>query len=214
MAVIDLDAIRIISLEERTDRREQSTSEFQKAVDAGIFPDIKPEFVNRLKPAGSLWPASFSGHRGYYQATCEHIRILEELFQNKKDLALILEDDFVFTKSFFDHFETFWQEIQTDAPDWLALFLGGTDQNGRSPIKGTTQVALNKGSTRSHAYIVNRAGMWRLYDHLFCDRRVVDWSYVNMMSSDACCYSPSKEWYVETRESWSNNRQCIAKYGS
>ena len=211
MAVIELDAIRVVNLASRTDRREETKAEIAKAVEAGIFPDIEPQFSNKLPSKNALWPASFAGHSGYYQTGCEHQRIMEDLFREQKDLSLILEDDAMFTEAFFMGFEEFWQDVQKAAPDWVSLFIGGSDINGRTPIKGSSKVALNNGSRRCHAYIVNRAGLWRLYDHLFCNRRVIDWSYCDLMAADKCCYSPSSQWFVTTRPSWSDNRQCNAR---
>lgn len=204
MAVIDLDAIHVINLKHRVDRKEQISEEIQKAVDAGIFPDIKPKFVNRLAPKGALIPLSY-GRVQYYQTGCEHQRIMEELFHSKCDLSLILEDDAEWTPEFFSSFGNFWGDVQEHAPDWLALFLGGKDRGGRTPVEGSDFVSLNHGSIQCHAYIVNRAGLIRLYDHLFVDKAIIDWAYVNMMREDKCCYSPTGEWFANPRKSWSDN---------
>lgn len=204
MAVIELDAIRVINLKHRTDRKEQISEEIQKAVDAGIFPDIEPEFVNRLSPDGGLVPPSF-GKQSYYQTGCEHQRIMEELFQGKKNLSLILEDDAIWTDDFFNYFGDFWDEVQKFAPDWLALFLGGYDIVGRSNIPRSKHVTINNGSVNCHAYILNRAGLYRLYDHLFVDRQIIDWAYKSLMEHDKCCYSPKGNWFANQRASWSDN---------
>ena len=207
IAIIDIDAIHVVNLKHRTDRREEVEREIQKAVDAGIFPDIKPVFVNRL-PKGGLIPLSF-GSVSFYQTGCEHQRIMEQLFQEKRNLSLILEDDAEWTPSFFAGIADFWSDVQKHAPDWLALFLGGSDVNGRTPVEGSSLVALNNGSTQCHAYIVNRAGLLRLYDHLYVDKGIIDWAYVNMMRVDQCCYSPSSEWFANPRKSWSDNAKQI-----
>ena len=208
MAIIELDAIHVVNLKHRVDRRREAQIEIQKAVDAGIFPDIDPYFVNRLPRAGGLIPASYGGI-SYYQTGCEHQRIMEQLVHEKHDLSLILEDDAVWTDSFFERFENFWSDVQTHSPDWLALFLGGADVGGRVPVSGSNFVSLNHGSHQCHAYIVNRAGLYRLYDHIFVDRGIIDWAYVNMMQSDKCCYSPTGEWFANTRHSLSDNTQCM-----
>jgi len=204
MAVIDLDAIHIVNLKHREDRREEMRVEIKKAVDAGIFPDIEPVFVNRLPREGGLIPASF-GKVAYYQTGCEHQRIMEQLFHEKRNLSLILEDDATWTEAFFERFADFWSDVQKHAPDWLALFLGGKDVGGRTLVSGSDFVSLNHGSIQCHAYIVNRAGLYRLYDHLFVDRKIIDWSYNSLMSSDKCCYSPTGEWFANPRQSWSDN---------
>ena len=204
MAVIELDAIHVVNLKQRTDRREQISEEIKKAVVAGIFPDIEPKFVNRLSPKNGLIPPSFRGSL-YYQSGCEHQRIMEDLFQNKCDLSLILEDDAQWNPSFFSNFANFWADIQLFAPDWLALFLGGSDMNGRTAVEGSDYVSVNNGSLQCHAYIVNRAGLYRLYDHLFVYRQIIDWAYKDMMAEDKCCYSPTGEWFANQRASWSDN---------
>ena len=204
MPVIDLDAIHVVNLKHREDRREETRTEIQKAVDAGIFPDIEPVFVNRLPREGGLVPASF-GKVAYYQTGCEHQRIMEQLFHEKRDLSLILEDDATWTPAFFERFADFWSDVQKHTPDWLALFLGGTDIGGRTPTTNSDFVSLNHGSTQCHAYIVNRAGLYRLYDHVFVDRGIIDWAYVNMMQTDKCCYSPTGEWFAIPRRSLSDN---------
>ncbi len=208
MPVIDLDAIHVVNLKHREDRRKQISEEIKKAVDAGIFPDIKPTFVNRLPREGGLIPASF-GKLSYYQTGCEHQRIMEQLFREKRNLSLILEDDAVFSSAFFEKFQSFWSDVQNKAPDWLALFLGGTDVNGRTPVKGSKLVSHNHGSVQCHSYIVNRAGLYRLYDHLFVDRKIIDWAYADMMKNDGCCYSPTGEWFANPRQSWSDNTNML-----
>lgn len=211
MAVIELDAIHVLNLKQRADRREQISEEIRKAVDAGIFPDIEPKFVNRLPSKGGLIPSSF-GTVSFYQTGCEHQRIMEDLFQSKFDLSLILEDDAEWTPSFFSHFANFWSDVQLHAPDWLALFLGGTDVNGRTRVDGSDFVSINNGSVQCHAYIVNRAGLFRLYDHLHVDTQIIDWAYKNMMEVDKCCYSPAGEWFAKPRRSWSDNAKRMQQY--
>ena len=209
--MIPLDAIRIISLPHRTDRREALTADLRRAVTAGIIPDLPLEFVNRYPQHRTLVPASWPHWASYWAASREHEEVLGELWASGHNLALILEDDALLLPEFFEGAIAFYEEVVRDWPDWLALFLGGHDVH--KPEFRSGRVFLNRGSRQCHAYIVNPHGMWRLRDHLWCSPlQIVDWAYVALMKEDACAYRPAR-WMVSTREGWSDNRGEPARRG-
>jgi hypothetical protein len=209
--MIPIDAIRIINLPHRADRRTAIASDLRRAFDAGVFPELPLEFVNRYPQHKTLVPCSWPHAASHWAAKREHEEVLNELWSSGSNLALILEDDALFLPSFYSDIVPFYLDVASNFPDWLALFLGGHNEYGFEPR--SPRVFLNRGSRQSHAYIVNPSGMYRLLDHLWCQPfQFVDWSYADLMRNDACIYRPAN-WLVTTRAGWSDNRREMAKEG-
>ncbi len=109
--MIPLDAICIISLPHRTDRRQAVAGDLERAMHAGIIPRLPLVFVNHYPPGRTLVPASWPHMPGYWAVTQEHQRVMQELWGRGSNLALILEDDALFLPEFFEHALPFYQEI-------------------------------------------------------------------------------------------------------
>lgn len=211
MTMIPLDAIRVISLAQRQDRRDALMPELERAIGEGVIPDVPVEFVNRYPRGRTLVPASWPHMPGYWAASREHFEVLMELWSRGSHLALILEDDAQMLPAFYSEASAFFHEVNAEHPDWLAMFLGGHDVHGYE--ERSERVLLSRGSTQCHAYLVNPPGMWRLVDHLWCRPfEIVDWAYADLMRRDACIYRP-RHWMVTTRAGWSDNRQEEARQG-
>lgn len=202
--MLPLDRVICLSLAHRTDRRERLNKQWDEQVSAGNVPPIAIEYFDAFSPKTCLVPGSWPHRPSYYATNLGHLKILELLWLDQKvQNALILEDDALILPVFTRGIKRFWELINIHAPDWLALFLGGHFQ--RDPQSVFPGVLLNHGSTQSHAYIVNRPGIWRLYDHLWTAQyRIVDWGYSDMMGADKCVYSPSP-WMITTSEGYSDN---------
>lgn len=178
----------------------------------GVLEATHVRFWDAPRADKILVPGSWKDVHGYYGATRGHLEMLQWLWEQPDfQTALILEDDAEFEPWFADEFPKFMARVPKVAPDWLALWLGGSETRAPSPVDDT--VILCNGALQSHAYIVNLHGLWRLYDHLWCEHhKIVDWAYKDLMGSDACIYRPAR-WLVTTRDSFSDNRQTQAKRG-
>lgn len=202
--MIPVDRAICLSLPHRTDRRESLQRQWRDQVAYGTIPDIEIEFFDAYTPKTSLVPGSWSHKASYYSTNLGHLRILEQLWLDTNwEYAFILEDDALFTSEFTKWSGKFWETLHEYGPDWLAIFFGGHYQ--RDPKYIAPGLVLNNGSTQSHAYIVNRPGVWRLYDHMWCCQfRICDWAFSDMMGGDACVYSPNP-WMITTAEGYSDN---------
>lgn len=191
-----IDKVLCLSLERRLDRRLSLEANYPKCLP-------KIEYFNALTPENSLPPPSWHHAPSYWCTSEGHRRILEKLWcEEDWTTCLILEDDALFLPE-ADGIQDWMQYLNSKRPDWLVAFFGPHYQ--RPPTKVDDNILLNNGSTMSHAYCVNRHGVWRLYDHLYCDSgNVVDWAYDNMMQQDKCSFSPTKS-FVTTRSGYSDN---------
>ena len=149
--MIPLDAIRIISLPHRTDRREALLSDLRRAVEARILPDLPMEFVNRYPQHRTLVPASWPYFGSYWAATREHEEILGELWASGSNLALILEDDALLLPEFFENAVRFYDEVVRDHPDWLAMFTVQDPSNGAAAATGVPASQIAETRTRKDA---------------------------------------------------------------
>lgn len=202
--MIPIDSIQVISLPERHDRREILIPLIKRAIKLGIFPDIEIEIINRFPVDVTMVPSWWKDTEGYYRSTREHIEILQNLYQRKSSLAMIFEDDALIHENFYSGVEEFYQDINNLRPDWAALFLGGRDEKmkGRFPINAIS--SLNRGCLGSHAYIVNPYGIRTLHDKASKCEEIIDWSYMRLMGSMSCFYSP-RNYMVGTQAGWSDN---------
>jgi GR25 family glycosyltransferase involved in LPS biosynthesis len=204
--MLPIDKAICLSRRDRQDRRTSITAQWQLLIDTNTVPNRHVEWFDAEPKEAMLIPASWRKLPGYYAATRDHMRIMEYLWKDTTwQVVLILEDDAKFSSKFSTSIDKVWSDLTTYAPDWLALFLGGTLQTPCTSI--TSLLAINNGSTQSHAYIVNRHGLWRLFDHLFCTQfEIVDWSYNSLMQHDKAFYCTTP-WLVGTMPSYSNNQE-------
>jgi GR25 family glycosyltransferase involved in LPS biosynthesis len=153
-------------------------------------------------------PPSWPYTAGYYAAGESHRDIYHRLWNDPNwSAALILEDDAEFTEHFYAGFNEFLEEINNDFPDWLALWLGGW--NRTAPKRVGKLVNLQRGCTQMHAYVVNRHGLLRLWDHVWVEQfAVIDQSTASMMGIDECVYSPI-EWHAVQGGYGSDTLRCV-----
>ena len=193
---------------ERQDRRASFQPQFDRAVQCGIFAADSLCYFSEPLREEVFVPASWRAMPGYYAATVAHSLMLLDAWKHGYDTVIIFEDDAVMRDVFFDEFVSFYEEVQTVRPDWLAIWLGWTSHHASSPV--TEKVHALHSCLGAHAYIVNRAGIWRLLDHLWCCHSlIVDWAYKSMMASDACAVAPAVM-MVGTSACWSDNFEGFA----
>lgn len=196
----------ILSLKDRQDRRDALMAQLEPMLKQGVLDVARWQVWAATPHRDDLVPGSWQHFHGHYSAKKSHLEMMEWLWQQPDfQNALILEDDAELEPWFAKETPAFLAEIESNQPDWLALFLGGT--NRRPPQRLSERISLSRGSTQCHAYIINRHGLWRLYDHLWSTAgNFIDWSFCDLMGNDACIYQPAR-WQVTTQASWSDNRQ-------
>ena len=202
--MIPLDSIQIISLPHRRDRRDILIPTIKKAIDLGVFPDLEIEIVNRFPVETSLVPSWWEFSESYYRCTREHTEILQNLYQRRSKLALILEDDAIIKNNLYTDLEPFYNEVNRIRPEWASLFIGGRDTKNKGRERINDLVSLNRGCLGSHAYIVNPIGMKLLHDHISKGEDIVDWGYLKLMGKHSVFYSPP-DYMVDTQPGWSDN---------
>jgi hypothetical protein len=200
--MIDVDAIIVISLKHREDRRAVLEPQLRRAIAEGVLPDLPIEYVNRFPYKGIIVPTSWADTPGYYGATLEHQAVLRDLFQRKVRNAFIFEDDAKLRASFFSEGSSFFGEVQRRCPHWQGMFFGGRDQKGKIHVGG--EVWRNKGCLGSHAYVINQQGIQSFYDQLNHGDQVVDWAYATVMGKIPQFFSP-EIYQVGTQSGWSDN---------
>lgn len=190
-----IDKIICLSLKHRQDRLEKLNHS---------APDL-PEYevFNALTPNDIIVPGSWKERHSYYTTTKGHLMIMEKLWNDPSwNNVLILEDDAEFNAT-FKEVNLFVEKVNTKCPDWLGIFLGYHNQRTATTIDDT--IELCNGCTMSHAYVINRPGLERLYDHLWvCQFRIVDWAYSDLMDKDKAFYIPKYQ-MITTQKGFSEN---------
>lgn len=200
-----MNAVYCISRPERQDRRDLLVPQLER-----VLPLLgSPTLIWWSEPRREdvFLPASFSDRPGYYAATQAHRLVLEDAWRKNYNEILVLEDDARFEDDFERRFPPFMSDIRANYPDWLALFLGGIIRNEPTPL--SDKVVRNNGSTNCHGYVINRHGIWRVLDHLFCNNQlVVDWAFRSLMNTDDGFYSPVN-WLIGTTPWPSDNYNLV-----
>lgn len=191
-----IDRTICLALEHRVDRKQ--------ILEASYPSDLPPiEYFSAFTPRTCLVPGSWPHRHSYYATNLGHLRIIEKLWsEDNWSNVLILEDDALFIGN--QSVNDLVRQLTAVAPDWLALFLGYTEQGHCPPINDTFKLGLG-GVTQSHAYVINRHGLYRLYDHLWVKQfDVVDWAYCHLMREDHAFYLTIKQ-IVTTQAGYSEN---------
>lgn len=186
-----IEAIYCLSRPERQERRDNLVPQVERAFSLNLLPRLEINWWSDPVRSEVFVPPSWNSMPGYYAATVAHYRILEDAWRKNFSEILILEDDAQFEEYFYSDFAGFMQNIRVHQPDWLMLTLGFDFRRPPTPKK--TNIVLNNGSFQSHAYIINRHGIWRTLDHLWVRHHlVVDVAYADMMNQDKCVYAPDR----------------------
>ena len=209
--MIDIEAIVVVSLKHRHDRRAALEPLLKRAMDEGVLPRLDIEYVNRYPQHRTLIPKWWENKPSYYAASREHEAVLLDLTHRRVNQALILEDDAQLLETFFSEADAFYHEVIENCPNWQGIFFGGRNRNGKDHV--SARVWRDKGCLGSHAYLVNRTGIQSLFDELSKDELVVDWAYELVMEAIPEFYSP-KDYYVGTFGSWSDTLDAFAPSNS
>lgn len=190
--MITPDKIYVVHLDEAVEREPVIDEALTRLSEVDGYQDIPVEVVNKHKRSSGLIADSWHKRYSYYQATREHVDILENAWNDGHDVVLILEDDAVLSPNLKTELPLFLFDIEEHAPDWMMLFLGRCFQCKGTSI--TDNVILSKGGTGCHAYFVNLHGIWRVFDHMYCSNfKVIDHGYDVLMQSENLAYVPKHD---------------------
>lgn len=201
--VCKIDVTVCLSLPNRTDRRQSMNYPID-------LPTI--EWFDAYTPKTTIVPGSWSHLPSYFATTLGHLRILEQLWlRDDWTTALILEDDALFLP-YASQLQNYLQELDNVRPDWLGTFLGWHLQQPATKVND--QVYITNGNTMSHAYVIRRHGLWRMYDHLWCcQHEIVDWAYCHLAKQDSAFFIPAQQ-MITTAAGFSDNGQGYKRQGT
>lgn len=186
------DKIYVVHLDEADERVAVIEEALARLSEVEGYKDIPVEIVNKHKRHTGLVPASWDKRFSYYQATREHIDIMEDAWNEGHAVILILEDDCVLSPNLKTELPAFLANVEQHGPDWMMLFLGRCFKAKGNKINDG--LILSKGGTGCHAYYLNLHGIHRLYDHVFCSRfKVIDHAYDDLMRSENIAYVPAHD---------------------
>jgi hypothetical protein len=186
-----------INLASRADRWASFTDRYY---DCDYFKDVKLIKWEATPASSVLYPGSFRSSRSYYAITRDHRLVLEDAWRRGADNLFVFEDDAVLPSRISDAIAG----IRADLPaGWLGVWLGAQHRKASEPV--TRRLARLRGSTLSHAYWLNRAGIERVFDHLTVRWDwIVDWAYYNLHEIDDRFYAPNPL-LVGTAGGWSDH---------
>jgi len=190
--MITPDKIYVVHLDEATERLPiiEDALALLRKVDG--YKDVPVEVVNRHKRDTGLIPGSWGRKYSYYQATREHVDVLEQAWVDGHTTILIIEDDCVLSPKLNVELPVFLNAVANHAPDWMMLFLGRCF--GCQGKKVSDDVILSKGGTGCHAYFLNLHGIWRVFDHIYCSKfKVIDQAYSDLMRAENLAYVPKTD---------------------
>jgi glycosyl transferase family 25 len=136
----DINIIYYINLDKRLDRLEQITGELEKI-------SVPPEKVQRISAIGHKF--------GIFGSIQSHCLTLKTFIESGKDICLILEDDFEFTKS-REKIDEILAKAFMSSHDIGCLMLNGT-QNATMDENSQTCIQQVIFSTSCPAFIVTKA---------------------------------------------------------
>lgn len=152
------DHIYIINLDKREDR----WSKVQKVVE-----HFSPSTKYTRIPAVEMQP----GWKGCYAS---HIKFLEKMLEDGHERALVLEDD----AELFEDWNPIWNVVQSQIPDFDILYLGynldPVPTNFKNPDFVNTNIIKMNGCLTTHAYVVSKPSLQRLYEEVVSKR--IEWN--------------------------------------
>lgn len=195
-----LDAIFVINLSFKTDRREAIERSLPNSLSKAVF----WRAVHGDSVQHPSWWKSGRGAWGCYRS---HAAILEHAMNEHLDSYLVLEDDAIFVSDFDARFEAYFNALPND---WEQAYLGGQllYEIKNPPIQINDEVYMPYNVNRTHAFAVHKRGYGKLYEHLmttpFHPKEHIDHHLGRLHEKRGIkVYCPSR-WLVGQREDWSN----------
>jgi len=120
------------------------------------------------------WPAK--EHPRYYACCRDQLEIIESAYVRGFSSILILEDDAVIHQNFDQIFRAAVDDLPAD---WMGLWLGG--EHHVRPEFVTDNLVRCKAQGRTHAYMLSRPGMRKVFSHVTAQHtKVMDWATLDL----------------------------------
>lgn len=181
-----IDRVHVVTTTRRQTDRLQPFLERWAAADLdGIVADPTMRVEWGRLAENALYPANFSaGFFGYWLCGETHKKIWQDFYETGLERVLIFEDDAVVPADFGSRLRACLNELP---PDWLGFWAGHWHQ--RQPVQVSANVVRLTRATQTHAYILNRAGIWRTFDHVCVKwNQVQDWALADLHGIDPRFY--------------------------
>lgn len=152
----------VINLPFRADRLKSFREQFSKSK---LLPEI--EYWPAIHGDTCVPPDNWHAGAGAWGCYRSHLAVLEYCLNNRVGNYIVFEDD-AQRRPGFD-FEEHLARILADLPsDWQQLYLGGQLMHAGShpPVRITDNLYRPFNVNRTHCFMVGRAGMKSLYQHL------------------------------------------------
>ena len=158
------DRIAVISLPQRSDRRERLTANLQER---GLAEVSDLTWVEAVDGVRATIPAWWQSGPGAWGCRASQLAVLQAAQRDGLETVLILEDD-----AHFHHRAQEWLGVMMSLvpDDWDLLFLGGQHMVEPKPM-ADPRLLKGRGITRTHAYAVHRRAFASLIEQVSDDSR-------------------------------------------
>jgi hypothetical protein len=143
----------VISLPQRTERRERLTRNLEEA---GLTDQL--EWFEAIDGTKNQPPPEWASGNGGWGCMLSHLAVLRRAVEDEVQTLLILEDDVCFSPHTVEWLPAFMQALPAD---WHQIYLGGQHLLPPAPT-GDPMVWVPGNLNRTHAYAVTREGAVRL----------------------------------------------------
>ncbi len=154
------DAIFVISLDSREDRRKRLTEEFLKL---GLADPAEITWIRAVSGAKCWAPGFFAAGAGAWGCLQSHQRVLQDAIMDYRECILVVEDDATFHSGSAKMLDLFFKQLPSD---WDQVFLGGEHFDPPQMIKHRPFVLEGKRVHRTHAYALKREVLPVVYQHI------------------------------------------------
>ncbi len=153
------DAIYVISLDHREDRRIRLAEEMRHL---GLAEPSELTWIRAVSGEQCWAPGFFGAGAGAWGCLQSHLRVLQDAIMDGKESILVLEDDVTFHPRAAAMLDLFFKQVPQD---WDQLFLGGEHFEPPEQIKFRPFIFRATCVHRTHAYALRRKALPLVYQH-------------------------------------------------
>lgn len=154
------DAVYVISLAHRADRRERLAMEMRSL---GLADPKEVEWVRAVSGEQCWAPGFFEAGPGAWGCLQSHLGILQNAIMEGKETILVLEDDATFHPRTPEMLEMLFKQVPAD---WDQVFLGGEHFDESEPMKHRPFIDKGRRVHRTHAFALRRKILPLVYQHI------------------------------------------------
>lgn len=151
------DQVWVINLKRREDR----LSRFWKEIEKSRWPFRRPQVFNAVEGDKVGVPKYWQTGGGSYGCLRSHLMLLERAIQDDIKSILILEDDAIFTGTFYEDVVKFLNKVPVN---WQCLMLGGQHVKSKpfEVTPGVLRAGAGGGIQRTHCYALRGNAIMRV----------------------------------------------------